>query len=184
MENTFKYFSYGSNMLAERLQARCPSAKLLGTGQAQGYEISFSKQSKDGSGKAMPLATEQAGALLPGVLFEISKEDLKGLDKAEGCGFGYDRIGNFSVYFGAEAEPVEVTTYVANAEYVYPGLQPFDWYLALVIAGAQQHDFSADYIDALRGVARLKDPRLERPVRVTALQAFAKAGIDDFYRLL
>ncbi len=177
----FRYFSYGSNMLVERLQARCPSAKLLGVAKVPGYELKFSKKSKDGSGKAMPFATRRSGAVIHGVLFDISKDQLKALDRAEGCGYGYDRTPDFSVHFGDEAAPVEVTTYVANTEYVYPGLQPFDWYLALVIAGAQQHNFTAEYIDNLRAVSYLPDTDQKRTS--DALQIINKAGYSGFEEL-
>ena len=49
---TFLYFSYGSNMLTERLRARCPSANCIGIATATGYALEFSKSSVDGSGKA------------------------------------------------------------------------------------------------------------------------------------
>ena len=182
--SVFRYFSYGSNMLTERLQARCPSARFLERAKATGYKLKFSKFSKkDGSGKAMPFATQQSDAFIQGVLFEISVDELRALDRAEGCGYGYDRIENFSVYLGEEAKHVEVTTYVANADYIDPGLQPFDWYLALVLAGAQQHEFPAKYVRTIRSVVRIKDPKLERKGRVDALEAFEKAGIDDFNSL-
>ncbi|MCP4937431.1 MAG: gamma-glutamylcyclotransferase [bacterium] len=180
----FKYFSYGSNLLSERLQARCPSAKLLGVAKVAGYQLEFSKLSKkDGSGKAMPFATQRPNAIIHGALFEISKDQLRALDRAEGCGYGYDRIEDFSIYLGDDAEHVEATTYLANADFIDPCLQPFDWYLALVIAGAQQHDFPAEYINAIRRVNRVKDTRLERKGRADALEAFEKAGIGDFNSL-
>ncbi len=178
----FRYFSYGSNMLVERLLARCPSAKLLGVAKARGYELKFSKKSKDGSGKAMPFATKQAGAVIHGVLFDISKDELKALDRAKRCGYGYDRTPDFSVYLIDEAAPVEVTTYVANAGYIYPGLQPFDWYLALVIAGAQQHDFPTKYIKSLRAVPHFPDKDLKRTA--DALGIIQKAGFSCFDKLL
>lgn len=54
-----KYFAYGSNMLTERLRARCPSAHPIGTGIAMGFRLNFSKRGEDGSGKAM--LTKQSG---------------------------------------------------------------------------------------------------------------------------
>ena len=48
---SFFYFAYGSNMLALRLQKRCPSAVLIETATVEGYGVNFSKLGKDVSGK-------------------------------------------------------------------------------------------------------------------------------------
>ena len=182
--STFHYFSYGSNMLAERLQARCPSARVLGPGKAMGYALGFSKLSKDGSGKAMPFAQEDGSHVLSGVLFEIDGKQLVDLDRAEAAGFGYDRCEDFAISFGDGDEKLSVTTYLANPNYIDDALQPFDWYLALVIAGALQHKFPASYIDNLRAVSWCRDPNSSRITRETAIKALALAGIEDYQKLL
>ena len=46
------YFAYGSTMLTERLQTRCKTVRPRGGAKAIGFSLSFSKQSKDESGKA------------------------------------------------------------------------------------------------------------------------------------
>ena len=137
-------------MLTERLQARCPSARVMGVGQLRGYELSFWKLSKkDHSGKAMPSSKPQANEPVYGILFEISKDELKALDRAEGEGYGYDRCDDCTIYLRDEATKLQVTTYLANADYIDQDLQPFDWYLALVIAGARQHALPKKYIETL-----------------------------------
>ena len=170
-------------MLVERLQARCPSAKLLGVGEARGYELKFSKKSKDGSGKAMPFETGQSNTSIHGVLFEIAKADLGELDKAEGKGYGYDRVNDFTVVMGEQATARDVTTYIANADYIDTGLQPFDWYLALVLAGAHQQALPAEYIETLRKVTCVRETKLKRPTRMDALKALRAAGVDDVHKL-
>jgi cation transport regulator ChaC len=69
---TFTYFAYGSNMLTERLCARCQSAKVLGRATARGYSLEFCKQSVDGSGKATLVQSAKEGAIVHGVLFDIA----------------------------------------------------------------------------------------------------------------
>ena len=49
---TFLCFGHGSDMPAERLRARCPSAKCIGIAAATGYVPEFGKPGVDGSGKA------------------------------------------------------------------------------------------------------------------------------------
>lgn len=68
------YFAYGSNMLTERLQARCKSAKVRCVGSADGYRLAFSKKSQDGSGKATIRPDEASGVY--GIVFDIDETEL------------------------------------------------------------------------------------------------------------
>ena len=40
------YFAYGSNILTERLQARCKFAKVRCVGSADGYRLAYGKKSR------------------------------------------------------------------------------------------------------------------------------------------
>ena len=35
------YFAYGSNLNLEDMKVRCPTARLLGAGRAEGHELMF-----------------------------------------------------------------------------------------------------------------------------------------------
>ena len=82
---TFLYFAFGSNMLSNRLIARCPSAKLVGKAFVQDHALEFTKKSVDGSGKATLI--ERTGVITPGVLFEIetAERDALGMRLVAGC---------------------------------------------------------------------------------------------------
>ncbi len=114
----FLYFAYGSNMLSERLTARCPSARFICTADAPRYVLKFSKPSTDGSGKAT-LVKGQLDDKQPGGLYEIERSELPDLDKAEGNGKGYTRVDDFSVVRSDDGHRVDVTTYVNGG--VKPG---------------------------------------------------------------
>ncbi|GAB1582920.1 gamma-glutamylcyclotransferase family protein [Phyllobacterium phragmitis] len=111
----------------------------------KGFSLQFSKRSRDGSGKATLILQEGA---TPGVLFEIAKSDLAALDRAEGAGKGYDRADDFRVENAVTREQITATTYLASAPEA--DLKPFDWYLALVIAGAHHYAFGDQYLAELR----------------------------------
>lgn len=128
---TFLYFAYGSNMLSARLKARCPSAKVIGKATALGYALEFTKPGQDSSGKATLL--NAAGHDTPGVLFEIAKSDLAELDRAEGAHRGYVRNDQFRIELAGQNAARVATTYLASKTEAH--LMPYDWYLALVIAG-------------------------------------------------
>jgi gamma-glutamylcyclotransferase len=155
-------------MLLERLQHRCPSAQTAGAAIAHGYEIEFSKISNDTSGKATLNNTNASKEGAYGVLFTLQRDDLAKLDQAEGLGFGYDRIDDFIVKRLVDDELVKAKTYLAPPTYLDGGLIPFDWYLGLVVAGAEQNGLPDCYVRDLRAVSSIIDPQLDRKSRVEA----------------
>lgn len=166
------YFAYGSNMLPTRLAARCPSAKLIGRADAPGYRVRFAKHGMDGSAKATLVVAEGAAS---GVLFALDPKDLAALDRAEGVGRGYDRLDDFRVRH--DGQSLDTVTYIAPNP--VQGLAAFDWYLALVLAGAQLHRFDKASMAEFRAVRWQADPVPDRPGRVAALAALAAHGIAD-----
>jgi cation transport regulator ChaC len=172
---TFWYFAYGSNMLVERLKARCKSARAVGTATAAGHALEFSKRSTDFSGKATLVANSNTQT--PGVLFEIETTERRLLDRAEGAGHGYDRHDEFQVQLAGGSESIAVTTYLASAREAR--LKPYDWYLALVIAGASQHEVDAGYIKWLHQTEYVIDTNLTRESRAEALEALFASGFNN-----
>ena len=180
----FTYFAYGSNMLIERLHQRCRSAKFIGVAVASGYTLKFSKRSDDKSGKATLVISTEPKQQVFGVLFEIENGDLCKLDEAEGKGKGYNRCDKFSVTVPPDRKQVQVTTYIASACAIDDSLKPYDWYLALAIAGAHQHKLPEYWIVKLREFNYIADPKPNRKKRKKAEEALASAGVQDFTQVL
>ena len=176
------YFAYGSNMLTERLRSpkRCPGATVFDCAFAGGWVIEFSKRSIDGSGKAT--LCQAAGKRTPGVLFEIPKAQLGSLDDAEGARNGYKRCESFPVQRSGSDEIVQAATYLASSP--EENLKPYDWYLALVIAGAHQHGLGDDYLAKLRREHYSQDDNRTRKTRLDAIAALTAAGFADYRKLL
>lgn len=160
-------------MLTQRLQKRCKSTRVIGPAWVDGYNLAFHKRSKDGSGKATLIETDDAAARAYGVIFSIDEKETDDLDRAEGA--GYACIKDFKV-FSDPTTTVEVITYLAAPEACDAALVPYDWYRDLVIAGAQQNDLPDDYIKRLEAVAADPDPLPNRPERLAALALLKKAG--------
>ena len=179
---TFDYFAYGSNMLSERLKKRCPSSTKIGLAYAVDRVIEFNKPSVDKSGKAT--LRWQAGDRTPGVLFRISIEELEILDAFEGAGKGrgYIRYDQFSVHLAENDKIVNTKTYLASC--TKSDLKPYDWYLALVIAGVCKHRLGDTHLKMLRRVPYLPDPNCRRRERCNALDVLAEAGFPDYRSLL
>lgn len=179
---SFLYFAYGSNMLSERLVARCPSAKVIGTASATNSVLKFEKRSIDQSGKATLLTAGAQGAITPGVLFEVTQADIGNLDKAEGAGNGYDRHDNFQVQLIDTGHIAIAKTYIATT--TEENLRPYEWYLALVIAGACQHNLDPNYIKMLCQTPYDIDENQMRKSRSDALIALTNFGCTDPKQLL
>ena len=166
MVSTFKYFAYGSNMFTRRLAARTPSAVAVTTGFTGGRRLAFDKVSRDGSGKCDLERTGTAADRVFGVVYEIALAEKASLDEAEGLGRGYD-AETVTVHTGAGE--VRALTYVATTK--DPGLRPYRWYRALVVAGAEEHALPRGYVEAIRCVEAIDDPDAARRTRNEALLA-------------
>ena len=172
------YFAYGSNLLTERLVHRCDAARPLGHAQAPGYRVGFAKYSRvDGSGKATIL--EDAGAAW-GVLYELPGAQLDVLDEFEGVGKGYDRLDSLTVQ-GPEGT-CEAVSYIASEP--REGLPPFDWYLALILAGVRQHRLPEAVWEGFHGTEHVPDPDPGRPGYQAAVRALEAAGHKGWRSLL
>lgn len=157
MSDTFLYFAYGSNMLTSRLTKRTPSAVCIGNGFVRSHRLTFDKVSKDGSGKAHIEHTGKDTDRVYGVLFRISTNEKTDLDREEGRGKGYKDY-NVEVVTGETAIPAK--TYAATEREA--ACRPYDWYKAIVIAGAVEHSLPAPYIEWLRTAHSIPDPKPER----------------------
>ena len=134
--DTFTYFAYGSNMLAERLQKRCPSANFVGIAHIEGYALVFNKKSIDGSGKATITRATVDDSILYGVLYEISSFEGHDLDRFEGR--GYKKYNQFMVTKMGDGNELVTTTYIAAPSSIDEDLVSYDWYKELVLSGAKQ----------------------------------------------
>ncbi len=170
---TIRYFAYGSNMLTQRLQQRCKSARAVGPSWVDGYILVFHKRSKDGSGKATLLKANDASARVYGVIFSIDAGEKAALDRAEGA--GYVCIEDFNV-FTAPGLRVDAITYLASPKSSDTALVPYDWYRDLVIAGARQNALPDDYVQGLEVIAVEPDPNPDRLERLAAIELLGKAG--------
>jgi gamma-glutamylcyclotransferase len=169
---TVLYFAYGSNMMTARLKARCPSARPAGVAFADNHRLTFWKKGRDGSGKGHLAASP--GASQPGVLFTLSRDDLVALDGFEGAGRGYRRADDFPIRLRDTGEITQAATYIATD--LDETLQPYDWYLALILAGAREHAFDAEIIRQLGAVVCREDPEEERASRHEALGLLRRPG--------
>lgn len=82
--SSIRDFACGSNMLLQRLQARCKSASVICVASVPGYRLTVSNNNEDGSGKATIVA--DPAARVYGVELDISSEDATELDRIRARG--------------------------------------------------------------------------------------------------
>jgi gamma-glutamylcyclotransferase len=154
---TFLNFAYGSNMLRARVRERVSSARPVGTACLPGFSLRWHKVSVDGSGKCDVVEDATPGACVWGVIFAIESEQKDLLDKAEGLGNGY---GNREVSVILGGATLTAQAYFATR--TDPAYRPYDWYRALVVAGAREHALPPDYVAVLEAQPCTVDVNEER----------------------
>lgn len=174
----FLYFAYGSNLLTGRLTDRCSSARYRAVACVEDLAIEFSKESEeDESGKATLVPSH--GHRLYGVVYEVELGELEILNRIES---GYDLKHDFKVFRPDTGTPLTVKTYIAPEQSRTPGLKPFDWYLALIVAGAIEHGFPQAEISAYQGMEFLTDKEGKNKSRT--LKLLNEAGFESIEQVL
>lgn len=149
-----------------------------------GYKVILIKESKDDSAKATLLKTCNESDIVYGVLFEIddSGDEIIKLDSAEGRGNGgYIVKEDFTVIFEGKVLN-NVRTYIAPTEKYISGLPVYDWYLALMVAGAKQHKLDNAYISGMIEACRVSvDLDDKRDTKIEAKQILKATGFEDVF---
>jgi hypothetical protein len=141
MTEHFYFFSYGSNLLFERIRRRVPSVQVVKNYQLTGFKLCFNKLSMDGSTKAN-VVPDLIEAYVHGVIHRAVQKEKRFLDEAEALGKGYNES-----FFEHEIEGKvrKVGFYLANeSKYLAEG-RPYDWYLGYVVEGAKENSFPITY---------------------------------------
>ena len=162
----FEYFGYGSNMLTDKLKRkdRCPSAIPIAVARTNKYTLKFHKVSRDKSGKGDMAFTGSETDELYGVVFSIDKSEEPKLDRAEGLGYGYEKM-EIDVE-GITKGPLRVWAYYATD--INSELKPYHWYKGQTVDGAKEHGLPPDYIKKIEAFESIPDPDKERVDKETA----------------
>lgn len=128
-----KYFAYGMNTNLDQMAQRCPGAVSLGAAWINDYEFVFRTHAD---------IARKLDAICHGVLWDISKKDLKALDALEGYPYYYTR---FRVRVNLGDHFVYALTYQMNDQtYIQ---EPGRGYLEMVTEGYIQNAVPTDQID-------------------------------------
>jgi len=128
-----KYFAYGMNTNLSSMSSRCPTARCIGPAWIDNYEFVFRTHAD---------IAESPGSICYGVLWDISKADLKSLDSLEGYPYYYTRfrvrvnLGDHFVY--------AITYQMTDQTYIQ---EPGRGYLDMVREGYTHNGVPTDQID-------------------------------------
>lgn len=148
------YLAYGSNLNVDQMQNRCPTARIVGTANLQGYELLF-KGSKTGS----YLTIEQVDdGTVPVAVWEVQPKDEARLDVYEGFpSFYYKkdiRICMKSTETGRK-RTVNAFAYIMHED--RPRGVPGLWYVQTCLDGYDSFGFDRKYLfEAYRKSRRTK----------------------------
>jgi hypothetical protein len=146
------YFAYGSNMQTATFRDRrgVPFSRAL-PARVSGWRIVFDKPPVVPGGAAVANIVADPAAVVFGVLYEITPEDLAHVELTEGVLIGnYHRVEVKAESLGAA---VLATTAASVASDLHDSTRvPSDRYMGCVIAGAEEHRLPSAYISYLRGV--------------------------------
>jgi gamma-glutamylcyclotransferase len=149
-----RVFAYGSNLHPGQIRERCPSARTLFRAGLPGHGLAFVGFSATWLGPVANVA-RHATRLVPGVVYEISRGDLKALDRFEGVPFAYERTLRRVVDESGDAHVVHVYLQRSASRPAAPS----EAYLRQIMRGYLHHGIELARLFAAMG---LRPPRALR----------------------
>jgi len=128
-----RYFAYGSNMDITQMVERCPQSQKIEKAELVGYEFFINK-------RGFANIRQNKNKKVLGIVYEITEEDEKELDKCEGVQFGTNT---------KETSP-SLNAFYYVAKEIDEG-SPKEGYLGKIIKAGQDNNFPEVYIDELKG---------------------------------
>lgn len=140
------YFAYGSNMSLEQMDYRCPDASVVENVRVDNYRLAFcSMNPRSGVATILP----EEGSYVEGVLWRITPECEKSLDRYEGYPHLYGK--ETICVKNAEGQEKNVMVYTMNAPYKEHPARPSDFYLKGILEGCRENGLSTKPVmDAVR----------------------------------
>jgi len=85
------YFAFGSNLHPPQMAERCPASRVLQPGVLKGYRLAFSGYSTRWEGGVATIVADPSREV-QGLLYDLTEEDRRNLDRFEGFPTIYGRL--------------------------------------------------------------------------------------------
>lgn len=132
------YIAYGSNLNMRQMSIRCPTARLVGMGRVNGYELQF-KGSED---NAFATISEKDGASVPVAVWELQDKDERSLNIYEGYPRHYFKK---DISVKMKGKEISGMAYIMNLSADFN--MPSQRYLNTVVRGYHDCGFDTKVID-------------------------------------
>jgi gamma-glutamylcyclotransferase (GGCT)/AIG2-like uncharacterized protein YtfP len=139
------YFAYASNMEPTQFQGRCPDHEFRSVAKVDHYRLAFTRWSRSWNSGTADILPSRDGEVY-GVLYEVTLEDIKRLDKFTLSPQAYVRA-DLIVKTGREKLPA--LTYFAVREGTF---LPSQKYLGQIIKGAENYNLPTGYLELLKSI--------------------------------
>ena len=130
-----KYIAYGSNLSLEQMAYRCPDAKVVCKGLLRGWKLKFRRYAT---------IERKKGSKVPVLVWEISREDEKRLDRYEGYPSYYIKRKVKVLLRGENEHEETAMVYIMTGK--HGGGKPAESYYELLAAGYERFDFDLEIL--------------------------------------
>ena len=127
------YFAYGSNMDPTQMHERCPGAKPVAIAMRDGYRLIINS-------RGVATITKEEDAHCYGILWAVTEQHVKDLDRCEGVSYGTYKRKILSVTVGNKK--LDAFIYIAKDEAIG---SPRDGYLDKLKAGVEFFDGHSEW---------------------------------------
>lgn len=145
------YFAYGSNMNASQMHERCYAPKVIAIARLANHRVGFFGYSRVWDG-AQETVVSAPGHDVWGVVYETSNADMEKLDACQDVRM--DGTGSY-FHYPARVLGVDGLTYTVlfyKKDILGEPKKPSKPYLDLIIAGTEEKQLPAEYIEKLRAI--------------------------------
>jgi len=144
MSKGYKYYiAYGSNLNQPQMANRCPTARLAGASEMNGYRLLF----RGAHAGAVATVEPHKGGSVPVLVWEITPDDEAALDHYEGFPFLYRKE---KVKVKLDGKTVTAMVYIMNVEMpadcYRPLGQPSAYYYTVILEGYKDVGFDIDIL--------------------------------------
>ncbi len=133
------YFAYGSNMDDAQMANRCQNYKYIAIGTLPGHQFIINS-------RGVATIVPKKNTVVYGVVWALSEDDVKRLDRYEGVSRGFYKKVDIPVLV-THFSPINMLVYIAEESQLG---KPRLGYLENIIAAAIKHSLSPGYIQELK----------------------------------
>ncbi len=130
------YFAFGSNMSSKRIKDRIGRFPERVPGLLNDFKLVFNKKAgRNADAEGYASVVPAAGSKVEGILYQLTDDEFKVLNRYEGVSSGHYQRDNVEVIRTDNNERVDAIIYVACARYVSDKLKPSREYLNYLLEG-------------------------------------------------